>query len=100
MSRCSLFDWDLTAAMPSRLTCNTVTGHLRPSWSHSAVIPRFRAIAPVRWVYGVHCPKTTPGLGTEVDCPSCSIGAAVSRAGGLAEEDEASDVVARALMGM
>jgi len=35
-------------------SCSTVTGTLFPSSVHNAVIPRFLAITPVRWVYGVH----------------------------------------------
>ena len=41
-----------------------MTGHRVPEESQSAVIPRFLAIRPVRWVKGVHWPD---GVGSEVD---------------------------------
>lgn len=77
------------------LTCNTVTGTRAPWSSHIAVIPRLRAMRPVRIEFGVHladvaeilgftvrahairvvlncrhCERSCRGLGASAQCPS------------------------------
>lgn len=48
------------------LTCSTVTGTRAPWSSHIAVIPRLRAISPVRIEFGVHLVDVAEGLGFRV----------------------------------
>ena len=43
-----------TDKIPKARTCSTVTGYRAPCSSHIAVIPRLRAIKPVRIELGVH----------------------------------------------
>lgn len=52
--------------MYERRTWSTVTGKRAPCSSHMAVIPRLRAMTPVRIEFGVHFAATAVLLATAV----------------------------------
>lgn len=51
-------------------TCRTVTGTRAPVSSHTAVIPRFRAMRPVRIEFGVHLEVEAAAFAAIVE-PNC-----------------------------